>query len=109
MFSGPVPPMCDRPEAMQLDGDGCLFEVGWDEEISDRGKDADETLQRTWRAKSLHHPLPFSQRQVRVFSAVVQPLVRSMLDPGHDLAPCSAIGAKLVRDDALGQAPLFLH
>jgi len=32
-----------------------------------------------------------------------------MFDPGHDLAPCSTIGAKLVRDDALGQAPLLLH
>ena len=83
--------MCERPEAMQVDGDGCLFQVGWDEEISDCGEDADETLQRTWRAEPMHHPLPFSQRQVRVFSAVVQALVRSMLDRRHDLTMRRAV------------------
>jgi hypothetical protein len=45
--------MCERPETMQVDFDGCLFQVGWDEEISDFGEDADETLQRAWRTEPL--------------------------------------------------------
>jgi len=92
-----------------VDVDGCLSQVGWDEEISDCGEDADETLQRAWRTEPLHYPFPFSQPQVRVFGSIVQPLVRSMLDRRHDLALCSTIGAKLVCDDALGYPSLLLH
>lgn len=51
--------MGHRRKAMQMDGEGGVLRSCWDEEISDRGEDADETLQFAWRAKSLHHPLPF--------------------------------------------------
>jgi nucleotidyltransferase/DNA polymerase involved in DNA repair len=68
-----------------------VFGAGKHEEISNCGEDANETLQRAWRAKPLHQPLPFPQRQMRVFGLVVQSLVRSMLDGGHDLPPCSAV------------------
>ena len=32
-----------------------------------------------------------------------------MLDRGHDLTLCSAVGAKFISDDSLGEASLFLH
>lgn len=68
-------------------------------------------LQCTCRTEPLHHPLPFSQRQVRVFGSIVKPLVRSMLDRRCDLAPRSTIEAKLVcdDDDAFGYASLLRH
>ena len=46
---------------------------------------------------------------MRVFGAIVQPLVHSMLDSGHDLPPCRAIGTKLIGDDALRQASQLLQ
>ena len=79
------------------------------EEISDRRKDGQESLQPARRPKSLHGPLSFSQRQMRVLGAIVQALMRSMLDCRHDLASCRTIGAKLVSDDALWKASLLFH
>ena len=55
-------PTCERPKPMPVDVDGCLFQVGWDEEISDCGEYDDETLERAWRTESLHHP--FRHRKV---------------------------------------------
>lgn len=49
------------------------------------------------------------QGQGATIAEAVQPLVRSMLDRRHDLAPCSTIGAKLVCDDALGCASQLLY
>ena len=46
---------------------------------------------------------------MRVLGTTVQPLVRSMLDSGHDLPPCRAIGTKLIGDNALRQASQLLQ
>lgn len=59
--------------------------------------------------ESLHHSLPFPQRQMRVFGAVVQASVRSILDRGYNLTPRLAMGTKFVCDDALGWASLLFH
>ncbi|MBB6489502.1 hypothetical protein GGD46_006831 [Rhizobium lusitanum] len=46
---------------------------------------------------------------MRIFGAIVQPLVRPLLDSRHDLMLCRAKGTKLVGEDALWQASLLLH
>lgn len=46
---------------------------------------------------------------MRVLGAIVQTLMRSMLDSGHDLASRRSIGAQFVSDDTLRQTSLLLH
>lgn len=92
-----------------MDGHGGVFRVRRYEEISNCRENGQEVLQCAWRRKSLHGPLSFSQRQMRVLGAIVQAPIRSMLDSRHDLASCRSIGAKLVCDDAFRQASLLLH
>ncbi|SDA93708.1 hypothetical protein SAMN03159448_05041 [Sinorhizobium sp. NFACC03] len=45
------------------------------ENISDCGKDRDETLQAADRSKSLHYPLSFSKRHMRILRAIVGELL----------------------------------
>lgn len=44
---------------------------------------------------------------MRIFGAIVQAFVRSMLDRGHDLTPRWGAGTELVRDDTFRPAPLL--
>jgi len=75
-------------------GEGRVFRVRRNEEISGGRKDEQECLQPARRPKSLDGPFSFSQRQMRVLGAIVQAPVRSMLDGRHDLASCRAIGSE---------------
>jgi hypothetical protein len=63
----------------------------------------------TPRFEAFHDPLSSPDWLMGILGAIVQALMRSMLDSRHDLASCRAIGAKLVSDDALRQASLLLH
>lgn len=41
-------PICHGLQAVKMDLNGGAFRTGWDEEISDGGKDRDEALQTSW-------------------------------------------------------------
>ncbi len=58
---------------------------------------------------TLHHPLPFSQRHMRILRPVVQTLVGSVFDVRHDLSPGCSIRAQLVSDHPLRCDTLLLQ
>jgi hypothetical protein len=67
-------------------------------EVGDLAVNRDETLTLARRFETHHPPLSPPQRQMRIFGAVVQPLVRSMLNAGHQLSLRGSIGTQLVGD-----------
>lgn len=46
---------------------------------------------------------------MRILRQIVQALVRTMLDAGHDVAFCGTIGSELVRDHHTGRTALILE
>lgn len=73
--------------------------VGWKivagkvEEVCDRVVDGRETLKMSRRLEALHDPLPSSDGLMGVLRSIVQSLMRTVFDAGHDLPFCRAIGA----------------
>ncbi|SDA99595.1 hypothetical protein SAMN03159448_06626 [Sinorhizobium sp. NFACC03] len=65
-------PLRQCADAMNVGGKGGAFLMRRYENISDCGKDRDETLQEADRSKSLHYPLSFSKRHMRILRAIVQ-------------------------------------
>ena len=63
------------------------------EEVCDRVVDGHETLHLSRRLEALHDPLPSSDGLMGVFRWIVQSLMRTMFDAGHDLPLGRAIGA----------------
>ncbi len=45
-----------------------------------------EPLQPSWRAMALHRPFPLSEREMTVFSPIVEALVRPMIQPRRNLS-----------------------
>jgi len=84
-------PLRHCADTIEVNGKGGVLLVWWDEVISDRRKDRDETLQSAGGSKALHHPLSFSHRQMRIFRAIVQAFVRSMFNGWHHVPPCRSI------------------
>ena len=64
-------------------------------------------LQSAGRSEALHGSFTLSERQMAVFGAVIQTLVRPVLKAGRDLALRSTIGSQFVRHDPFGQAMAF--
>lgn len=95
---------------MQMEGDGgAARRSRWHKQVGERGEDVDETLQAAPRSEPLHRSLPLSQRDMGIFGAVIQTLVRSMIDARHDLSPGCGIGAELVSDHAPRAAALLME
>lgn len=67
-------------------------------EVGDLAMNRDETLTLPRRFEAHHPPLSSPQRKMRISGAVVQPLVRSMLNAGYQLSFRGSIGAQLVGD-----------
>ena len=84
-------PLRHCADPMDVDGEDRVFLVRGGEEISECLKDRYEPLQAADGSKSLHHPLPFSKRHVRILGPIVQALVRLMFDGGHHLPSRSTI------------------
>lgn len=76
---------------------------------TDSGEDGDEALKASRRSEALHHPLPLSQRHMRILGPVVQTFVGSVFDVRHDLPPGCSIRAQLVSDHPLRCDTLLLQ
>ena len=61
------------------------------------------------RLEALHDPFSSPGRLMGILRPVVQAFVRAMLDAGHDIALCRAIGSQLVGDDAPRRYALLLE
>jgi len=61
------------------------------------------------RFELLHLPLSAARRLVRVFRSVVEPLVLTMFNAGHDLSFGRAVAGKLVGDRDTGRSHLLLQ
>ena len=72
--------------------------AGWNEQIADGGEHIDEPLRVSRRSKALPHPLSSTGRQIRIFRAIVEPLVRAVFDFWYNLASGSRVGAQHVGD-----------
>ena len=70
--------------------------------VADGGKDQCEALKAGPGSKSLHRPFSFSERNVRIFRSIVEPLVAAMLYAWHDDPLCGRVGSELVGDYASG-------
>lgn len=51
---------------------------------------------------ALHCPFPLSEREMTVFSSIVEAFVRPMIQPRRNLALGGTIGRQFVRNDPLG-------
>src|SRR6056297_1344897 len=95
-------------EPMVADGESGTAASSDREKIASCGLHGDEALQSTRRSEALHYSLSFSERQMAVFSAVVEPLVGPMIKAESHLTFGGTIGAKFVRNDPFGnKAPAF--
>lgn len=75
--------------------------------VGDLAVNRDETLTLPRRFEA-HHPPLSSQRQMRIFCAVVQALVRAMLDTRHQFSFGGGVRAQLVgHHDARGGTLIF--
>lgn len=102
-------PQSHSADTVDVGGQSGASLVQRNEEISGCRKDRDEALQTAGRSKSLHYPFSLSQCPVRILCPIVQALVRSMFDTGHDIPFCGAVGAQFVGDDALRHQTLLLQ
>lgn len=102
-------PLCHGLQSVMANLVGRRFCAIWNEEVSDSREDEDEMLERPDRSETLPHSFPLSKRQVRILGPVVQALMRTMLNRGHDLTHCCSIGAQLVGDGPLGRKALSLQ
>ena len=76
-------------------GGGEIFPMEM-KEVGDLAVNRDETLTLACRFEAHHPSLSPPQRKMRIFGAVVQPLVRSMLNAGDQLSFRRSIRAQLV-------------
>src|ERR1700690_1331306 len=102
-------PLHQGVQTMEVDGEGWAIGAGGNEEVADGGEDWDEALEAGPRAEALHHSLSFSDRDVGILGAIVQTLVRAMLDVRHDRALGGAIGSQLVGHHAFWPASLLFQ
>jgi hypothetical protein len=56
----------------------------------------------------LHHPLSFSDGNVRILRAIVEPLMGAVFDLRHDLALGGGVGAEFVGDDPLRRTGIVM-
>jgi hypothetical protein len=75
--------------------------------VSHVGEGRDEPLQPGPGSKPLHHPLPFSDGNMRILCPIIQPFVAAVLGLRHDLALSGAVRGKLVGHNPFGRAPLL--
>src|SRR6266436_1486453 len=68
-----------------------------------------EALNLPRRLEPLHDPLSSSGRLMGVFGAVIEALVLSMLDPGHDLPLGRGVAFQLVGDEHTRGSTLLLE
>jgi len=83
--------------------------VAWNvEEVGDRVMNGDETLEMPGGLDSLHDPLSLSRRLMGILRPVIQSLVRTMFDAGHNVAFGRAVGSEFIGDhDAWRMALTF--
>jgi hypothetical protein len=94
---------------MQADGQSGAAGAGRNKVVTEGGEYFDElllVLPPTGSPASM--PLVVEKANGS-FRAVVEPLMRAMLDRGHALSPCRGVRAKLVGDDALGRDALLFQ
>jgi hypothetical protein len=68
-----------------------------------------EALNVPRRLEPLHDPLSSSGRLMGVFGPVIEALVLTMLDPGHDLPLGSGVALQLVGDEHTRGSTLLLE
>ena len=74
------------------------------ENVGDLVMSGKEALNVPRRLESLHDPLSSSGRLMGVFGPVIEALVLTMLDPGHDLPLGSGVASQLVGDETIMDA-----
>ena len=70
----------------------------WAEVVGDSAERHQETLRVLRRLEPLEYPFAFTRRQVRVFSAIVQPFVPTMLTVRQCSANRGRLAGELVGD-----------
>jgi hypothetical protein len=79
------------------------------ENVGDLVMGGKEALNLPRRLEPLHDPLSSSGRLMGVFGAVIEALVLSMLDPGHDLPLGRGVAFQLVGDEYTRGSTLLLE
>src|SRR6202045_4343531 len=79
------------------------------ENVGDLVMSGKEALNLPRRLEPLHDPLSSSGRLMGVFGPVIEALVLTMLDPGHDLPLGSGVALQLVGDEHTRGSTLLLE
>ena len=91
-------------QSMKSDGHGSAAAGLNGKAISGWRMNGNKSLQSARRAKSLHAAFAFPERQVTVFSPVIQTFMGTVFQSRCDVTFRGSIGPQLVGDDPLGQA-----
>jgi hypothetical protein len=62
----------------------------------------EKLLRLARRFETLHLPFSSPRRSARILSPIVQAPIRAVFRIGQQSAPCDAVGAQTIGDDALG-------
>jgi hypothetical protein len=89
-------------------GGGVVVSVA-EENVGELVMSGKEALNVPRRLEPLHDPLSSSGRLMGVFGPVIEALVLTMLDPGHDLPLGSGVALQLVGDEDTGGSTLVLE
>ncbi|MCY1370601.1 hypothetical protein D9M69_576990 [compost metagenome] len=93
---------CDLVPGTQGCGPQFTMVGGWNvvagnmKEVGNRVVHGSEALKVSCRFEALHDPFPPSDWLMGVFRPIVQAVMRTMLDAGHDLTFRCTVGSKLV-------------